>query len=304
MLMALACVSVSAAQEPDPSNPLTLPDAPAVITHTITWESIPDAVGSVRFQIPTCDECGGGVPAILQPEPEAEADDGWFSWLNPLNALDLGTWISWLSGGIWSMIQKLTCWLLFMLKIAMDIVAVIANVFLGFVNQLWRLLIFTWLSFRSFILALWSLLQYTLDLVSALLIYVFWILEFIRTILVFLLELIVLVVNLVLLITAVMWRIIALVGWLIAMMLGAISLLLDALIQPDGSGSVASYAMPAPLTEIQGHPILLGVRGIQEGILASKAGWMVTMLHVMAWIGFFVWIVKFLPGVNTKAEPE
>ncbi len=267
----------------------------------VAWEAIPDIVGYVRFDVPTCDDCGGVPPALeVGTQPEPPDDGGWFGlgdWFN----ID---WFGWIVESVWDIVVKLTCWLLFMLRLVVDILAVICNVLLQFLNELWRLLIILWLSLSSVIIWLAGLIQYVLDILSALLIYVFWVLEFARIILIFLLELIVVVVNLVLLLIGVVLRLLALIGWLGALLLGVLDLLLTGLLQPDGSSGEIAYNTPQALTEVSGHPILLGLRGIQEGILNSRAGWMIGLLHVLAWIGFFIWIVTFLPGTKTSGEAE
>lgn len=268
----------------------------------IPWEAVPDLAEPVQFVVPQCDDCGG-TPSILRPEPEqATPDDGgWFGWGD---WFDIGFWFDWLIGGIWRMVQTLTCWLLFLLKILADMLAVMINLFVGVINELWRLFIFIWLAFRSVILVSWDVFQVLLSWYAWFLFYVFWVLEYARILLLLILEVIVVVLKLATLLLSILLRLLALLGWLFAIVLGMLAEFASALMSPDGSNGSTAYQTPAALTTGQGHPIYLGIRGIQEGVIASQIGWMIGLIHAMIWLSFLIWIVKFLPGIDSGKRTE
>ena len=262
----------------------------------ITWESIPDVVGYINFHIPGCGECGG--PPLLEIEPDRDAD-----WWDVGRWFDAGEWLRKLTGGMWNMIAKALCWLVWLFGLLVDLFVQIANIFLGFTNNLWRLFIFMWISFRSVVYQWWNVFQLFLTWLAQTMYFVIWTLALLKFIIEFLLQLVVVIVQILLIFLGFVLRLLAVIGWIVAIALSTSSMLVSAMGVPGSDATVVAYNTPAAISVWNGHPIYSMTRGMLEGLLDSKAGWMVTLLHVLAYIAWVSWLVKFLPA-GKEGEKE
>src|SRR6185436_623161 len=104
--------------------------------------------------IPQCGDCGNGQtgqPALVhQPPPQTT----WY---------DLGSVIQWLAWSIEDTMIDVLCWLLLILQLLINIIAQIANVFIAGVNQVWKFMIFAWLTGRSWLYAAWGTFEQVRD---------------------------------------------------------------------------------------------------------------------------------------------
>lgn len=112
-----------------------------------TFETLPDVASYVSFTVPQCNSCAGDDPIFTPGEPP---EGTWY---------DLTYGFRWLAWAMEDLVRRILCWLLGMVQLLANIAASIANVFIQAVNQIWKFLLFSWLTLRTWLYTGWDLAE-------------------------------------------------------------------------------------------------------------------------------------------------
>jgi hypothetical protein len=238
-------------------------------------EAIPDLLGYVAFVIPQCGDCGNGQtgqPALVhQPPPETV----WY---------DLGSVIQWLAWSIEDTMIDVLCWLVSLLQLLVNIVAQIANVFITAINQVWKFLIFAWLTVRAMFYAAWGGFEQVRDFFQQVVPFLMLAAAWLQALLSLLLSALQLAGQALTLLVQLALALLGLLGWIGGLALGLISAI---------SVGLGATTTPAPLAATN-HVVYGMVRGSLEALHDSQLGWMLYLGYGLAYIGFVVWLSRFL----------
>lgn len=254
----------AAAQTVAPPTPPSPPPA--------DMAGLPDVVGYVRFIVPQCDDCNGAEYNIgLEAKPAPEV-----TWTDP------GSPIKWLAWAVEDIIRRLICWLLAMLQHAANFLSAATNAVLTAVNWFWRLLVFAWLTVRSWLYGLWYLVEVLRDWLQGaqafMLLVEAWLWALWRVLVLAL----ALAGELVLMLGYVVLAGLGLIGWIGGLILG---LLLSITLQ------LQAPTVPAQLQDT--HIVYQLTRGALEALHDSQLGWVLYLAYGLAYVAFVVWASRF-----------
>lgn len=263
LLVLLALPATASAQ-----GPIQPPQPPA------SRDSIPDVAGYVSFEIQP--------PGWLELDTcETEPTGEWW---------DVGYQIQRLIWLVNELFRQLFCIIFTALQFLANTIAGAVNAMIRAFNELWRFLVFGWLTLRSWLymlVYLWELFRDWWQQVSEWLIVLWaWVL--------FLIDALVLVFeflgDLLLLLLDLALGVLGLLAWLGGLVIG---LILDLLVAMDAT------TVPTQLSGT--HPIYEYTRGMMDGVKDSAIGWMFLLIWGMCYVAFVAWLAHFLGASKETA---
>lgn len=257
----------------DPGTPTTIGGAGA----TPTLEEVSDLIGYVAFIVPQCNDCNGPENDTGLRPVEPPPNDGWLDTvLYPFR---------WLAVAIENLFINLICWLLSMLQIVANMAAGIANRFIYFVNQLWKFLIFSWLALRAWLYGSWAIVELLRDFFQQVEQFLLTLGAWLAVLLDLFLTALSLAGQLLLVLLQLGLTALNLLGWVGGLVLGL------------AASIVLQFQAPTIPSQLQDtHIVYLLTRGALEAMRDSAVGWLLRLCYAMAYVGFVVWLSRFLSG--------
>lgn len=235
------------------------------------WDTLPDIVGYVSFQLPTCENCGGAV--ILPPKSFKPNFDSWT--LGPF---------TYLASAIEDVIREVLCWLMTIASnLSCWLSSGINQIIFG-LNSAFKLLIFMWLAARSFTIgATFFIIGQMLDMsgqISGLTGYITALVNVVLALLLAVLDLLAQVLELLMALSSALVGMFGFIGGMAFDLIAAILLALQGTQTPEQLTST--------------HPIYQATHGALQAINDSSFGWLLYLLYGMAYIAFISWLARFL----------
>jgi hypothetical protein len=227
------------------------------------WGSIPDLIGYVSWRV-----------TPYSPACEAEPVVVWNDPTSPFR------WLAW---RISSLMDALICFLLNVAQFFANVAAEGLNLLIYGLNEFWRFLIYSWLTIRQWLLAIWGIVELMREfwrMLEALgLLITAWLAALFNLILLGL----GLIGQALLILLGLFGVLINLISWFGMLILSPMLAILD---------SFSSTASPVVITG--SHPVYQAVRGVQEAIIDSQFGFLVRLLQALCYVGFVYWAARFM----------
>ena len=214
--------------------------------------------------------------------------------------------MAWLAWQIENTQVSATCWLYAGMQSLANGLALVANALIGGVNVIARALILVVLDIQG--LALWAWYGFELtrmqwwaaeDFFAGVLAFFTWIGQAIGAVFVF-------IGNFIGMLGALVASLLGLAGWVIGLLGQLIGSVLKATTwspQPTVAGMLTIQASAPPMpTPLQGtSTIYCALRGMLDGMLASKLAWTMYLLYALAYVGFVYWASRFFANGERSA---
>jgi hypothetical protein len=248
------------------------------------WADMPDAIGYATWVVP---QCGAGIDANPGPPPTV-------TWSEPSSL------VAWLAYNWQRTTLGLLCWIAAFTQHVVNFGALAMNLIIGALNTLWRLGLFVWL-YGSWLAVEWGTYLYEVqrellwDLRDGWQIVANWFAQLAQAgadVLAFVGQWITLLGQVVM--AGLGW-----LGWLGGLIMTAAYEMVRALgWLPGGQGP--TVGVPDALAGT--YPLYCGVRGVVDGLHASQIGWALTVMYAMAYIGWFLWLSRFLSASKAGSQ--
>jgi hypothetical protein len=250
-------------------------------------EEIPPLLQPVVFVVPQCNACTPDGSTLLPYRPWS---DSWPAGWETLNlAVVFQTVISWLAWQVSELWRLLICWLLSMLQMLANFLAVVANLVVAGLNGLWRLLIWLWLNAKAIFLAGWNLFE-EIRAALAVGIDLSWLAAWLQ-----------LIIDLILLALDLIGQVSQMALQLFLVLIGLISWVGGLALILTGSilGALSGTTVPV---QIEGtHPVYYMVRGSLDALFDSQVAWLVYLTVAFIYGAFFTWFARFI-GAGANSE--
>ena len=263
----------------------TLPVPPidtAPLLDTPGVEQLPDLIGPVSFAVSQCGDCDeSGIPVLPAQEWSGAWPSSAWEWADLGRVFQIA--MSWMAWQVSEVARQIICWMLAMLAVLARLLTLIANMLIYGINAVAKLLMLLVLQIRAYVYGFWEMLE-----IIRLWFWTFgewfvWISAWGAV----LLELLLILGGLLLMILATIGQIammlIGIIGWIGGLVIGVWIALLAAM-----QGTV----VPAEINHT--HIIYRATRGLFEGVIQSRVGWLIYLLWAMAYVSFVTWLARFL----------
>lgn len=242
-------------------------------------EELSDLVGYITWAVPQCGECNGAGYDVglrhIDPDSlpyDSVAD----TMLYPFR---------WLALAVQNLIVDVICWLLSIMQVLANLLSTIANSFILFVNSLWKLLLFQWLSFRAWLYGTWVVVEMVRQLFQ----YIEWFWVWFQTLVALVLDLyravVVLAGKVLLLLVDLVLLLLGLLSWVGAFVIGLVLTI-----------SIHIRVITVPTQLVNVHIVFSLTRGALEALHDSALGWLLRLSYAMAYVALVWWASRYLSG--------
>ena len=241
------------------------------------WNTLPDLVGYVSFNLPTCESCGG---SVALPKKQFEVD--WSNWT-------LAPFV-WLAGAIEDIVRTLLCWMLSIASTMACWLTSAINTMIAAINTGFRLLIFLWLSGKAAAIGIsFYVIELLRSSIAGLDTFMAYVSAWLSTLLDIFMTVMGIAASFGTLLLELVGALLGLFGWIGGM---AFDLIMSIML------ALQDVQTPAPLADT--HPIYEMTRGALDAINDSAYHWLMYLLYAMAYVGFISWLARFLSATPSE----